>query len=526
MESGVKRLLSKKPTAFTRKERFDTPLQKFCGEAAHVPLARELKSPLYRLPLDRDRRCQTCLLPSLLYPCVCPQQMFGIFDNFRGISPPKLLFVFSRQKRSARQLPSNVFVLCSNEKKNATLFTEEMATSHEDSFSVLSAPRYVDFNKLEVEDSGNISAWFDTHEATVICSPSKQQEERMRKKKQKRKQFQQKETSTRARASKVRSASLSRPALHPVVVAPQAAEKIKPVREVRRRPASYGVPKKDVAPAGERIDCGGKDRLDKIIMEKFEEKRRALLISQQAAPFQQFQPSAQEEEEEEDGEGENRAELVGSETTTTDPSQWETTPQNAALELPAACRTQTVSSAPPLSTAAAALALLLDRQDAQTEKPGRGPSHLPRQINGRMMGKQAPVIKRLQQQREQRLQNEMSKQRERAKAQREQHRARARKTEETKKQQDAEREHKTKEKKDKAEKVKRQREREQEKKREKERQEAEKREQKQARFDEKKHLKDLSSDNKVSNDTSAEVWAGGLTWWGFLEYSSSSSPMI
>lgn len=125
---------------------------------------------------------------------------------------------------------------------------------------------------------------------------------------------------------------------------------------------------------------------------------------------------------------------------------------------------------------------------------------MPRQINGRMMGKQAPVIKRLQQQREQRLQNEMSKQRERAKAQREQHRARARKTEETKKQQDAEREHKTKEKKDKAEKVKRQREREQEKKREKERQEAEKREQKQARFDEKKHLKDLSSDNKLLAD--------------------------
>jgi hypothetical protein len=380
--------------------------------------------------------------------------------------------------------------------------------SLQDSFDMANAPRFVDFNALdEEEDRGNRSAWFDSHEsfyadATILMSsPSK----KMKKKKSAKVVSKAKAIPAEAQkaAPRIRSTRSRSTALQPVTSLAEDTTQKKRKRAASVRPQLQGhrdensnkeailkgaanndnkenAPtvansnicntnvKSSPLPEAKQID------LDRIILERLEQNRRA----RRQASIASSAPSS------ESAMAPSAPLHVESESESNPSSE----PVAQPLELPAVWHMDTV-------TAPCRPAQIVERDEKMAKKKSSSSSSTRRDA-----GKQVPVGRVLQQQRADRLANEMAKQRERAKSQREQHRVRA-ETEATKRLQEQEKEKEQMKAKDRAEQVEQLRkQREQEKQqrlREKEKREAEERQRKMSRFEEKlQHRKQLTLNEK------------------------------
>lgn len=392
--------------------------------------------------------------------------------------------------------------------------------SLQDSFDMANAPRFVDFNALdEEEDRGNRSAWFDSHEsfyadATILMSsPSK----KMKKKKSAKVVSKAKAIpaeAQKAAPSRIRSTRSRSTALQPVTSLAEDTAQKKRKRAASVRPQLQGhldensnkeailkgaannenkenAPtvansnicntnvKSSPLPEAKQID------LDRIILERLEQNRRARRQASIAS-------SATSSVATSDSAVVPSAPLHVESESESNPSS-EPVAQGAPaqpLELPAVWHMDTV-------TAPCRPAQIVERDEKMKAKKKSSSSSSTR----RDAGKQVPVGRVLQQQRANRLANEMAKQRERAKSQREQHRVRA-ETEATKRLQDQEKKEKeqmkTKDRAEQVEQLRKQREQEkQQRLREKEKREAEERQRKMSRFEEKlQHRKQLTLNEK------------------------------
>lgn len=380
------------------------------------------------------------------------------------------------------------------------------------SFDMANAPQFVDFNAVdEDEDRGNRSAWFDSHEsfyadATILMSsPSK--------KKKKAKVTKAKAPEAQKTAPRIRSTTRSRSsALQPVTSLAEDTTQKKRKRAASVRPQLQGhrdensnkevtlkgaanndnkenalpiansnssntnayKPSSAPLPEAKQID------LDRIILERLEQNRRARrqasvasIATSVATTESAVAPSAPP------APLHAESELI--------PPRSELVVQAPAqpLELPAVWQMDTV-------TAPCRPAQVVEREKIKLKKTSS---------TRREAGKQVPVGRVLQQQRADRLVNEMAKQRERAKSQREQHRVRAEK-EVTKRLQEQEKKEKeqmkTKDRAEQVEQLRKQREQEkQQRLKEKEKREAEERQRKMSRFEEKlQHRKQLTLNEK------------------------------
>lgn len=389
--------------------------------------------------------------------------------------------------------------------------------SLQDSFDMANAPRFVDFNALdeEDEDRGNRSAWFDSHEsfyadATILMSsPSKKMKKKSAKISKAKAPAETQKAAPRIRSTRSRSS-----ALQPVTsLAEDTAQKKRkraasvrpqlqghrdenPSKEVILKGAANNENKENALPVANSNSCNTNVKpsplpeakqidLDRIILERLEQNRRARrqasiassATSSVASSESAVAPSAPPAPLHAESESES---IPSSEPVVQAPAQ--------PLELPAVWHMDTV-------TAPCRPAQIVEREEKMKVKKTSSSS------TRRAAGKQVPVGRVLQQQRADRLANEMAKQRERAKSQREQHRVRAEK-EATKRLQDQEKKEKeqmkTKDRAEQVEQLRKQREQEkQQRLREKEKREAEERQRKMSRFEEKlQHRKQLTLNEK------------------------------